>query len=97
LIAFGMISAVSAMAWTGSRVARTMGEDYRGLVWLARSRRNGVPHIALVWQLAVVLLLLLTASFEAVLVYLEAILILSSILTVVGLFVLRVREPDLPR
>ena len=58
---------------------------------------TGVPRAALLLQLAIVTVLLLTATFQAVLVYIQFALILSSFLTVLGLLVLRWREPELPR
>ena len=41
--------------------------------------------------------LLVSATFEAVLVFLEFLLLLSSFLTVMGVIVLRVRRPELER
>ncbi len=97
LICFGLISSVSAMTWAGPRVAMTMGEDYRLFAFLGRKSRRGVPYVAVLWQGAVALVLLLTATFESVLVYIELVLIASSFLTVLGVFVLRIRHPELPR
>jgi APA family basic amino acid/polyamine antiporter len=42
-------------------------------------------------------LFIVTASFEAILVFSGFVLGLNSLVTVAGLFVLRVREPDLDR
>lgn len=97
LIAFGLISSVSGMAWAGSRVSQTVGSDHSQLGFLSRTTRHGVPAAALLLQMAIVLGLVLTASFRAVLVYIQMLLILSSTLTVIGLFVLRIRQPDLHR
>lgn len=98
LICVGLVSSVSAMIWIGPRVAQTMGEDFPALRWFAqRDNAAGVPRVALVFQLAVVTALLLTATFQVVLVYIQFGLILSSFLTVLGVVVLRWREPDLPR
>lgn len=97
LICAGLISSISAMTWTGPRVAQTMGEDYRILRWLAHRSKYDVPFVAILWQTVVVFVLLLTATFRAVLIYLELILLLSSFLTVLGVVVLRFRQPELPR
>ena len=48
-------------------------------------------------QLLIVNLLLLTRSFELVVVYIQFALLLCSLLTVVGLFVLRITRPNIPR
>ena len=97
LIGLGLISSISAMTWAGPRVAEMMGEDYRGLRLLGWKSRHGVPVWAILWQTTIVFVLLLTATFEAVLVFLQFLLLMSSFLTVMGVIVLRVRQPDLPR
>ncbi|HEX5632390.1 MAG TPA: amino acid permease, partial [Gemmatimonadales bacterium] len=64
---------------------------------LGRRSRDGVPRNALLFQFALIVLLLVTGSFEAVLTYAGVTLNLSSLLTVVGLVRLRRTAPDLPR
>jgi APA family basic amino acid/polyamine antiporter len=85
------------MTWIGPRVSATMGEDWPALAVLARRTSKGVPAIALVCQAAIVMTLILTATFEAVLVYIQFSLTLCSFATVLGVFVSRVRQPGLPR
>jgi len=96
-ICLGLIASCSAMIWVGSRVSATMGEDIVALRFLSIRDRNGAPRIALLVQLVIISVLITTATFEKVLVYIQAALTLSSVLTVIGLIVLRIREPDLPR
>jgi APA family basic amino acid/polyamine antiporter len=74
-----------------------MGEDFPLLGVFAQRGRNGVPTAALAFQLAVVTLLLLTQSFEAVLDFIQFSLTLCSFLAVAGVIVLRATRPDLPR
>lgn len=97
LIAAGLIAALSALTWTGPRVAQTAGEDFPALGWFARRSSCGVPRRALLFQTLIVLLLLVSSSFEAVLIYAQFALIACSCLTVIGLLVLRHREPGLAR
>lgn len=97
LIALGLVSSMSAMAWAGPRVAQSIGEDLPLLAPLSRLNRAGAPYLACLLQLAVVLLLLLTSTFDAVLTYLGATLSFSTAITVLGVFVLRFREPELAR
>ncbi|MFP6858734.1 MAG: amino acid permease [Roseibacillus sp.] len=97
LICLGLISALSAMTWAGPRVAQRMGEDFHALRFLSITSRSGIPYVAVLWQSAVVYLLLFTSSFEAVLVYVGLLLVLFALLTVIGLFWLRIRQPDLER
>ena len=96
LICLGLISTVSSMVWIGPRVTVAMGEDLPGLSLLAIKTRNGTPRVALGVQ-AVITTVLLSAKFENVLVYIQLALILFSALTVLGVIVLRIREPNLPR
>lgn len=97
VIAVGLISSLSALTWAGPRVAQTAGEDFSALRWFAVRTRGGIPLRALALQTGVVIVLLLTSSFEAVLVYAQFALIACSCLTVLGLLVLRRREPTLAR
>jgi APA family basic amino acid/polyamine antiporter len=97
LICAGLVSSISAMMWVGPRVTMVMGEDHPLLEPFARRTMNGVPVAALLFQLAIVTVLLLTQSFESILEFIQFSLTVSSFLTVLGVIVLRHRDPDLPR
>ena len=96
-ICLGLVSTVSAMMWIGPRVTATMGEDFRALSWLARRNRAGVPFVAILVQFAIVNVMLFTATFESVVNYVQFALTLCSALTVLGVFVLRWKRPNLHR
>jgi len=96
-ICLGLISTISAMMWIGPRITAAMGEDLGILAPLARRNAQGIPVIAILTQFAVVIFLLLTATFQAAVNYIQFSLTLCSTLTVLGVFVLRWRRPDLPR
>jgi APA family basic amino acid/polyamine antiporter len=97
LISFGLIASVSAMAWIGSRVTKAMADDFIKLRFLGRLNAAGTPDVAVLLQALIVSGLILTGSFDAVLVYTQFVLLLSSFLAVLGLIVLRIRQPQLPR
>src|SRR5213080_3339390 len=97
VICLGLISAISSMTWIGPRVTMSMGEDHWLLRFLGRKNAGGVPANAVLVQLLIVNLLLLTRSFELVVVYIQFALLLCSLLTVAGVIVLRRTRPDLPR
>ncbi|MGF1490404.1 MAG: APC family permease [Prochloraceae cyanobacterium] len=97
LIAFGLISSISSMIWAGPRVAQTIGEDISIFRPLAKKNVRGVPAYAIFFQLAIVLVLLITASFESVITYLGFTLTFSSFITVLGLFVHRWKYPEIDR
>ena len=96
-ISLGLIASVSAMSWIGSRVTKSMADDFSKLAFFGRVNQHGTPYIAMIVQAFVVTALILTGSFEAVLVYTQFVLLLSSFLAVLGLIVLRFRQPNLPR
>ncbi len=96
-ICIGLISSISAMMWVGPRVTMVMGEDNPMLEVFSRTARNGVPVNAMLFQLLVVTVLLFTQSFEAVLDFIQFSLTFCSFLAVLGVIVLRYRQPHLPR
>ena len=97
IICLGLLSAISSMTWIGPRVTMSMGEDHWLLQLLGRKNSRGVPVNAILAQMLIVSLLLLTRSFELVVIYIQFSLLLCSLLTVVGVMVLRKTRPDLPR
>lgn len=98
LIALGLISALSAMVWAGPRVAMVLAEDHPRLLGaLAKRNAAGIPARAVIAQGALATALLLSSTFEHVLVYAQFALLACGFLTVAGVFVLRRRQPDLPR
>lgn len=97
LISLGLISAVSAMTWAGPRVAQSIGRDFSSLRFLSRTSAGGVPRVAMIFQTSIVLFMLITSSFENVLLYAQFAILACSFLTVLGVLVLRWRQPNLPR
>jgi APA family basic amino acid/polyamine antiporter len=97
LIGIGLIATISAMAWIGPRITKRMAEDLPKLRVFGRSSSRGTPYVAVLFQLIAVTILVLTGTFDAVLVYTQFSLLLCSFLTVLGLIVLRIREPALKR
>jgi basic amino acid/polyamine antiporter, APA family len=97
LISFGLIANVSAMSWIGSRVTKSMADDFLRLAFFGRVNQHGTPYIAMILQGLIVTGLILTGSFDSVLVYTQFALLLSSFLAVLGLIVLRFTQPTLPR
>ncbi len=81
-------------------LATTPAQDLKDH-WLLRlmGRKNfhGIPTNAIVLQLLIVNLLLLTRSFESVVQYTQFSLLLCSLFTVLGVIVLRITRPELAR
>jgi basic amino acid/polyamine antiporter, APA family len=99
LVAVGLFTTVSALMMTGPRVYEAMGRDYPRLRLLSGRGSGGDrgPVAAIVLQTVLALIMLLSASFDALLTYMGFTLSLFAALTIAGVFVLRVREPGLPR
>ena len=97
LICIGLISSISAMMWIGPRVTMTMGEDMPLLRIFSRRSKKDVPAAAIVFQLLVSTLLLLTGSFETVLDFIQFSLTFCSFFTVLGVIKLRITQPKLAR
>jgi APA family basic amino acid/polyamine antiporter len=97
MIALGLISTVGALIVTGPRVYEAIGRDYARLRFLRTRRADGGPVYAIGLQAALAIVLLMTSSFGWLLQYIGFTLSLFAALTVAGVFVLRVREPDLAR
>jgi APA family basic amino acid/polyamine antiporter len=97
LICLALISSLSSLIMVGPRVTQTMGEDLARLRFFAGRNARGAPVFAIILQALVAIFLTLTATFNAVLTYVGFTLALFASLTVLGVFVLRLRHPDLPR
>ncbi len=97
LIGLGLIATISAMAWIGPRIARRMAEDLPKLRLLGKTSAKGTPYAATILQVIIATILVTTGTFQTVLIYTQFSLLLSSFLTVLGLIVLRIREPKLER
>jgi len=96
LICVGLVANVSGMMWVGSRVSEAIGATYPVLGILGRTSRTRVPYVALLYQFAVVFVLLFFKP-DSVVNYVGSVLLFWSLLAVLGVIVLRYREPSLPR
>jgi len=92
-----LISTVSAMTLAGPRALQALGQDYRAMSLLAKSTKDGVPWFAIAFQSTIAILFILTSTFKTILVFAGSMLAFNSLLAIVGLFVLRWRQPELPR
>jgi APA family basic amino acid/polyamine antiporter len=97
LISIGLISSISSMTWAGPRVLWALADEIRMFRYFAPLNSHGVPHRALLLQLAIVVVLVLTSTFETVITYLGFTLAMSTFMAVVGVFVRRWRYPHVPR
>ncbi|MBN1944521.1 MAG: amino acid permease [Bradymonadales bacterium] len=96
-IALALVSSVSAMIMVGPRVYEAMGHDYRVLRFLRLRPGSGGPVVSIALQAVLAILMLLTLSFDELLMYIGFTLSASAALTVAGVFVHRRRHPEVAR
>jgi len=92
-----LLSTVSSYVYIGPRTMQIMGEDHEFFEFLKKKNDAGIPLNAFWIQLILSFVFILTSSFEQVLMYAGISLIITTTLTVISLFVLRVKEPNLIR
>lgn len=97
ILALLLISTVSAMLMAGPRVLQVIGQDYPLFKRLGKTNKQDIPSTAIVVQAVVTALFIVSASFESILIFAGFTLSLNSVLTVIGLLLLRRREPELAR
>jgi len=96
LICVGLIANVSGMMWVGSRVTEAIGTTYPKLGLLGKTSATRVPYVALIYQYIIVFSLLFFKP-DNIINYVGSVLLFWSLLAVIGVIVLRFREPNLRR
>ena len=97
-IAIGLLSVLSAMIMTGPRVYYAMSKD--GVFFELFGKVNKIrrtPAYSIFLQAGIAIVMVITATFDKLLLYIGFTLSLFAMLTVLGMMVLRIREPDLVR
>lgn len=82
LVAFILISTLSGMVLAGPRVLERMGRDFPVLTILAKKNRHGVPALAVLLQSLLAVSLILTSTFDAILLLSGVLLGVSAFSTV---------------
>jgi len=97
-IAIGILSVLSAMIMAGPRVYYAMARD--GVFFELFGKVNALrqtPVFAILLQAVIAIIMVITASFDKLLLYIGFTLSLCAMLTVVGMMRLRIKKPDLER
>jgi APA family basic amino acid/polyamine antiporter len=94
VLCLSIAGAVSSMIWAGPRVYQAMAQDGEAPRILARTSGSGAPVHATLLQSAWITVLLLSGTFEQLVVYSGFALALFSAAAVSSLIALRRREPE---
>lgn len=97
IIAFLLLSSISAMVIAGPRISRVIGEDYRLFRRLGKTTAKDIPAAAIVVQGLFSVFYILTSTFDQVIVFIGFTLNLFTFMTVLGVMIMRKKRPDLPR
>lgn len=97
IVALGVLTSQSALILSGPRIYEAMGQDYPRLRFLGVRGAKSGPARAIALQSSLALLMMFSASFDALLTYIGFCLSLCAALTIIGVEVLRRREPQLVR
>ena len=97
LIAFALLSTVSAMIMAGPRVYAAMAEDGLFFRMMSRRHQKGGPIFSVLLQGAIAISLVYLSSIRKLVEYIGFTLSIFAALTVIAAFVLRWRQPDAKR
>ncbi|MDR4465203.1 MAG: amino acid permease [Nitrospira sp.] len=98
LLCLLITGAISAMIWAGPRVYYAMAKDRLIPAYFCRtSATRNTPVNAILLQSLWASVLILSGSFEQLVIYSGTVLTLFSALAVGAVIILRLKEPDLPR
>jgi len=95
-IAIALLSVLSAMIMTGPRVYYAMAKD--GVFFDLFGKVNKIhrtPAYSIFLQATIAIIMVITASFDKLLLYIGFTLALFAMITVVGMMALRIRRPTL--
>jgi APA family basic amino acid/polyamine antiporter len=89
IFSFALLSTLSAMTIAGPRVIEAIGEDYKLLQSFSVKNRYDMPYVAILAQAGWAIFLVLVSSFKEIIQYISVSLSFFSMLTVLGIFILR--------
>jgi len=97
LISVLLLSTISSMIIAGPRISKVIGEDYRLFRWMAKKNAKDIPCVAIITQGLFSIVYIMTATFDQVIIFIGFTLNLFTFLTVLGVIVMRVKHPEIPR
>ncbi len=92
IFSIAMISTMSAMMIAGPKVTESMGKDYSIFRKLTTKSHGGTPIYAIILQGIIAIVLVMISSFQELIQTIGFILFLFSLLTVIGVFIIRYKK-----
>lgn len=92
-----LISSISSMIFAGPRISQAIGEDYSIFSFLSKKNENGLPTTSILFQSGISIVLILSSTFEILLTYVGFLLTFFTVLSVVGIYILRIRGKNTVR
>lgn len=89
LFSIALLSTLSAMTIAGPRVLEAMGDDYKKLNQFSAKNKYEMPYLAILGQAGWAIFLVLVSSFKEIIQYISVSLSIFSMVTVIGIFILR--------
>jgi len=96
ILSIGFIASVNSMMIIGPRVSKVVGNDIRLLGFLSKDVYKDVPVISTLLQAGIALLMILTSSFDEIITYIGFTLSIFTSLTVLGVFIIRIKKLNIP-
>lgn len=97
LISVLLLSTISSMVIAGPRISKVIGEDYRLFRWMAKKSAKDIPYVAIITQGIFSILYIMTSTFDQMIIFIGFTLNLFTFLTVLGVIIMRVKHPEIPR
>jgi APA family basic amino acid/polyamine antiporter len=97
LIAFFLMSTISALILIGPRVIHAISKDYPFFSFFVKNNASGIPVRAIVTQGIISITILVTSSFEFIITTMGLILCFFTTLTAISTMVLRYKHPNIER
>lgn len=93
-----LLSVISAMIMTGPRVYYAMAKDGSFFYWFGKvTGAHHTPGPSILLQAAIAVFMVITSSFDKLLLYIGFMLSLFAMFTVVGMILLRIKRPSSER
>lgn len=97
LIAFFLMSTISALIFVGPRVISAIAKDYSFFAFFVKNNNKGLPVRSILSQAIISIVILVTSSFEFIITTMGLILCFFTTLTAMSTIVLRIKHPNIPR